>query len=112
MQISLLKGIVQWLFKGMRPYVKRSNAAWQQQGEEVELLEEKLRYHKQNLAILIQENQQDVYADYFRKLSFKIDLKPMETVEIAYCIPYTYTQLLEDIKLWKYLYLYEEARLK
>ncbi len=67
----------------------------------MEVNEEKLRYHKQNLAILIEENQTQLNLEFFRKLSFTLDLEPNERVEIAYCIPYTYSQLLEDVRYFK-----------
>jgi hypothetical protein len=85
----------------MRPFVRREGHEWRQDGYNVELLEEKLRYHKQNLVILIEENQSHLNAEYFRKLSFTLDLNANERLEIAYCIPYTYTHLLDDIRYFK-----------
>jgi hypothetical protein len=60
-----------------------------------------LRYHKQNLAALIEDAQNQLNAEFFRKLSFTLEVGPQETVQIAYCVPYTYSQLLEDIKQLK-----------
>ena len=85
----------------MRPFVKREGSEWRQEGEEVEVLEEKLRYHKQNLAVLIEDTHNQLNADFFRKLSFTLEMKPHESVQIAYCVPYTYSQLLEDLKQLK-----------
>jgi hypothetical protein len=58
----------------MRPFVRREGGQWRQEGYDVEVTEEKLRYHKQNLAILIEENQNQLNLDYFRKVSFCLDL--------------------------------------
>jgi hypothetical protein len=60
-----------------------------------------LRYHKQNLAALIEDAQNQLNAEIFRKLSFALEVGPHKTVQTDYCVPYTYSQLLEDIKQLK-----------
>jgi hypothetical protein len=42
-----------------------------------------------------------VQHSLFRKVSFDLHFEPSETVELAYCVPYTYSTLLEDIKEFK-----------
>lgn len=39
------------------------------------IIEEKLRYHKQNLAILIEENHNDLNNQLFRKLTFNLNME-------------------------------------
>lgn len=81
--------------------MKREGSEWRQEGENVAIVEEKLRYHKQNLAILIEENHNQINQENFRKLTFSLDIKAGETIELAYSVPYTYSQLLEDIRSFK-----------
>ena len=59
-----------------------------------------LKYHKQNLTISLEDHIN--HSPCFRKVSFTIDLAPKESIELAYCIPYLYSNLLSDIKKWKY----------
>ena len=58
----------------MRPYVKRFARDWQQEGENVEITHEQLRYHKQNLLISMEENQMQL--NFYRKLSFELNFEP------------------------------------
>jgi hypothetical protein len=59
--------------KGMRPFVRREGAEWRQEGENVELTSERLRYMKQNLTANMENQPQQ---PSFRKLSFDIAFKP------------------------------------
>lgn len=65
----------EYLWQGMRPFVRREGGEWRQEGYDVEVTEEKLRYHKQNLATLIEESQNQLNLEFFRKLSFCLDLE-------------------------------------
>ena len=38
----------------------------------------------------------------FRRLTFAVELEPFEEVEFAYCVPYNYSDLTNDLKLLKY----------
>ena len=51
--------------------------------------------------MLIEDAQNQLNAEIFRKLSFALEVGPHETVQTDYCVPYTYSQLLEDIKQLK-----------
>jgi len=51
----------------MRPFVKREAQEWQQEGDNLEVTYEKLRYHKQNLVANLETDQQ---STTFRKLAF------------------------------------------
>lgn len=62
--------------QGMRPFVRRDKGEWREEGEDVAILMEKLRYHKQNLAILIEENDAQLNEQLFRKLTFTLELLP------------------------------------
>lgn len=84
----------------MRPYVKRESREWRQEGENIEVSFSQLRYYKQNLSLSLEENLSQ--PSIFRKLSFELHLEPSETISIAYSIPYTYSQLLNDLKNFKY----------
>lgn len=84
--------------RGMKPYVlsmranKQTGSGWQQAGDEI-------TYSKGNckLQAKIQEKTQYKEQKYF-KLSFKLSTTYEDDVlEIAYCVPYTYTRLISFI---------------
>lgn len=43
-----------------------------------------------------------VESKTYRRLSFDLTLEPNEEVEIAYSIPYTYGDLIRDIRYYRY----------
>jgi hypothetical protein len=75
----------------MRPYLfstKQKGANWEQSGDDVKFEEKKLRYR------FLYEKAR---VRRFWRLSFKINFEEDETIFVAYCVPYTYSQLLRDI---------------
>ena len=79
--------------------MRRAGHDWQQEGEELEVAYDMLKYSKQNLSISLEENIEN--AATFRRVSFDLEMGPKETFEMAYCIPYLYSHLLNDIKHFK-----------
>ena len=69
-QICLSKSTNTTLCKGMRPFVKRSDSPWKQEGTNVALTEERFCYQRQNFSFEKEDKGDKEENTFFRKFSF------------------------------------------